>query len=81
MLLKEISQLLKLKELNKLAITSKIKIKILKKKFFSVLPNPDIFDIINFKYSLKLILNLRISKEEIKKAIRRLKVYKALKLN
>ena len=39
------------------------------------------FDIINFKYFLKLASDLKISKKKIKKTIRRLKVYKAPKLN
>ena len=81
MLPKEIPQLLKLKGLNRPAITSKAKIKVLKEKFFPVSPNPNIFDIINFKYSLKLASDLRINKEKIKKTIRRLKVYKAPELN
>ena len=81
MLPKEIPQLLELKGLDGPATTPEAKIEVLKEKFFPVLPNSDMFDIINFEYPSELALDLRISKEEIEKAMRRLKVYKAPGLN
>ena len=77
MLPKEIPQLPELKGLDGPATTPEAKIEVLKEKFFPVPPNPDMSDTINFEYPPELASDLRISKEEIEKAMRRLKAHKA----